>query len=767
MAEYKVIGTRVPRIDAKEKVTGKAMFYGDLQLSRMLYGKVLRSPYAHAKILNIDTSKAERLLGSDHVITYKDVPHNRWGHSGRNDEEVLASNKVRYVGDEVAAVAATSLDLAEEALGLISVEYEELPAVFDIEEAMKPGAPIIHDEDLDTNIVWNRVLERGDIEKGFQEADVIVEETFTTQGVSQAYMEPIGCVADWDATGKLTVWLGSMWPHGIRLDLATILDLPLSKIRVINCYAGGCFGEKIRIAWSIACAVLLAKKVGRPVKMADTREEALQSARHRSATKIRMKLGAKKDGTITTEDATWIHDNGAYTFHARQVVLDGCLRNDAIYRWKNTRWDIYVVYTNKGVTANFRGHGSAQPTFVRESMMDILAEKLGMDTAELKIKNAVRPGDTSVHGWRTPSAGLVECIEKTAEASGWKEKRAKKEFGRGIGMASVIHESDWRIFPGVGGTTAFVELLDDGRVKIRTGEAEYGQGGDTSQAICAAEELCIPLDQIIVQPVDTDISPFGLGPFGSKLLITQSAAIQLACQDLKRQLFDKASEMLGVKIEDLELIDGQVRVKGSPEKLVSFAQIGRASVFGRDSSALIGKGIDERDTDYCTALDHPTWYGHPISECYFDTLVSEVEVDPETGEVKILGLWVAVDCGKVINLTGLEGQVLGARAQGIGNTFFEEYIYDKKGRMVNRSFADYKIASALDMPPTELFWVETLAPSNPYGAKGGGENPAIDTVAPATANAIYKAIGVRIKDLPITPDKILKALEAKRGGKKA
>lgn len=767
MKNFSVIGTRVPRLDAKEKVTGKAVYYGDMKLPRMLYGRVVRSPYAHAKILNIDTTKAERLLGGDHVITHKDVPHNKWGHSGRNDEEVLASYKVRYVGDEVAAVAAPSLDLAEEALDLISVDYEELPAVFDPEEAMKPGAPIIHDEDLDTNIVWHRVLERGDTEKGFREADVIVEEMFTTQHVSPAFMEPIGCVADWDATGKLTVWLGSMWPHGIRLDLASILDLPLSKIRVINCFVGGAFGEKIRISWTIACGVLLSKKTGRPVKIADAREEALEAGRHRPATKIRMKIGAKRDGTITAEDATWIHDNGAYTFHARQVVLDGCLRNDSIYRWPNTRWDMYVVYTNKGVAANFRGHGSAKPTFVRESMMDILAEKIGMDTAELKIKNAIRAGDTSIHGWRMSSCGLTECIKKVVEASDWKEKRGKKELGRGIGMASVIHESDWRIFPGYGGTTAYVELLDDGRIKIRTGEAEYGQGGDTSQAICAAEELRIPLDQIIVQPVDTDSSPFGLGPFGSKLLITQSSAIHLACQDLKIQLFDQGSKMLKTKVGDLELKDGKILVKGSPEKFVTFAQIGRASIFGRKGSPLIGKGVDERNTDYCTALDHPTWYGHPISECYFDTLVSEVQVDPETGEVKILKLWVALDCGKVINLAGLEGQVLGARAMGIGNTFLEEYIYDDKGRVVNKSFMDYKIANALDVPPTEMLWIETMAPNNPYGAKGGGENAAIDTVAPATANAIYNAIGVRIKDLPITPDKIIKALEAKRYGKGA
>ncbi len=764
MVEYKIIGTRVPRVDAREKVTGEAKYYGDLKFPRMLYGKVLRSPYAHAKIHNIDTSKAERLLGSDHVVTYKDVPYNRWGHSGRNDEEVLASYKVRYVGDEVAAVAASSWDIAEDALDLIKVDYEEFPAIFDPEEAMKPAAPVIHDEDMNSNIVWHRVLERGDIGKGFQEADAIVEETFTTQAVSQSYLDPIGCVADWDVNGKLTVYLGSMWPHGIRLDLSTILNLPLSKIRVINCHAGGCFGEKIRIGWTIACAVLLAKKVGRPIKMADTRQEVLQAARHRPGTKIRMKLGAKKDGTITAEDATWIHDNGAYTFHARQVVLDGCLRNDSIYRWENTKWDMYVVYTNKAVAANFRGHGSAKPTWVRESMMDILAEKLGMDTAELKIKNAIRAGDTSVHGWRMPSAGLVECIQKVVEASDWKKKRAKKEFGHGIGMASVIHESDWRIFPGYGGTTAFIQLLDDGRVKIRTGEAEYGQGGDTSQAICAAEELGIPLDQIIVESVDTDISPFGLGPFGSKLLITQSAAIKLACNDLKRQLFEYASKMLGTG--DLELINGQVMVTGSPEKSVSFSQIARAATFGRGSSPIVGKGVDERNTDYCTALDHPTWYGNPISECYFDTLVSEVQVDPETGEVKILKLWVALDCGKVINLGGLEGQVLGARAMGVGNTLLEEKIYDDKGRVVNNSFADYKIPSALDMPPTDMFWMEIMAPSNPYGAKGGGENAAIDTVAPATANAIYNAIGVRIKSLPITPDKILQALEAKKGGKR-
>ncbi len=765
MDKYSLIGKHNKRVDARQKVMGQAKYAADIVLPRMLYGKILRSSYAHARIASIDTSKAEKVSGVKGIITAKDVPHNNWGHSGRNDEQVLAFDKVRYIGDEVAAVAAIDEDTAEEALDLISVEYQELPAVFDIEEAMKPDAPRIH-EDLVSNIGCEQVLERGDIEKGFQEADVIVEDTFTTQGVVHSHIEPVACVASWDADGKLTLWQGGMWPSGIRLDLATVLNLPLSMIRVINCHVGGAHGNRIRIIWGYPIAAILSKKTGRPVKIIQTREEEFITTRYRPVCKLWMKLGAKKDGTLTAEHVKWLRDNGAYAYHGRNVQLHGARKSDSTYHFQNVKWELQVVHTNNATTGNFRSHGFLQPTFVRETMMDELAEKLGIDLGELKLKNAVKTGDITMHGARANSCGFSECIQKTVKMTGWKEKSERKQFGRGIGMASMAAMSDGRVFPGITGATVFVKILEDGKIVVTGSEAEYGQGGDTACAIVAATELGVPIDRVEVIPLDTDISPFGLGPFGDgRLCITETSATYLACQDAKKQLFEKASPMLGAKIEQLEIGGGRISVAGSPEKYVSVADVARAYIFGSGTSAIIGKGTDVRPTDLSNFMDHQTHYGQNTSAFYFDNIIAEVEVDTATGEVTVLKLTLAVDCGRVVNLAALAGQIQGGRAFGFGQAFLEERVTDR-GRVVNTSFADYKIPSALDMPPLEIVYVESMEPSNPYGAKGGSF-AGMHTIVPAITNAIYNAVGVRIKDLPITPEKLLRALEIKDKGMRA
>ncbi len=760
MKEYRIIGKRVPRLDAREKVTGRAKYSGDIALPRMICGKVLRSPYPHARIVHIDTSKAERMPGVKAVVTRKDVPQGKETRQPHTvSKGVEAVDKVQYVGDEVAAVAAIDEALAEEALDLIEVEYEELPAVFDPEEAMRPGAPQIYD-DAENNIVIDEVIERGDVEKGFREADVVVEETFTTQPVVHSHLEPIPSVASWDANGKLTVWVGSMWPFGVRLELAYTLGLPLSKVRVINCFVGGAHGNRIRMSRSTVFAAVLARKAERPVKIVNTREEEYVVGPHRMRTKMQWKLGAKKDGTITAEHVKVIGDGGARASAICQgIMIALALRSDAIYRFTNVKWELRAAWTNKTPTANFRGFGSAQPTFARESMMDILAEKLGMDTAELKLKNAIRTGDVTVHGWPINSGGLTDCIKKTTESAGWKEKRANKIFGRGIGIASMIHETDWRRTEDFLGSTALVKILPDGTINVMTGEAEYGQGGDTACGMVAAEELGVPLDHVEVTRVDTDISPYGVGPWGSRLLYFETAATRLAALDAKRQLFEIASKMLKAKVEDLEIGERKITVAGSPERTVSIAEVALIATCAKGGSTIIGKGTAVCDSEaYSKATKY---YGRSVLAPYFDTVVAEVEVNTETGEVKVLSLTLALDCGKVINRMSLEGQVQGATAMGIGNTFLEERII-REGRVVNTSFADYKIPSALDLPPLEITFVESMEPSNPYGAKGGGENAGIDATAPAIANAIYDAIGIRIKDLPITPERILNALEEKR-----
>ncbi len=760
MKEYRIIGKRVPRLDAKELVTGKAKYSGDIVLPMMLQGKILRSPYPHARILHIDTSKAERMPGVKAVVTRRDVPQRKRLHWYiRPGKEIEDGDKVRCIGDEVAGVAAVDETLAEEALGLIGVEYEELPAVFDPEEAMKPGAPQIYD-DVKNNIVIDEIIERGDVEKGFKEADVIVEESFTTQPVVHSHLETIPTVASWDASGKLTIWIGSMWPAGERADLADTLDIPLSKVRVINCFVGGAFGNRARLSQQTVFAAVLARQAGRPVKIVNTREEEYMTGPYRMGVKFQWKLGARRDGTITAEHVKAIADAGVRTQAVcRGIMIGMTLRSNALYRYNNVRWELKAAWTNKTRTTMFRGFGTAQPTFARESMMDILAKKLGMDTAGLKLKNAIRTGDVTVHGWQINSGGLSDCIKKTTESAGWKEKRTKKIPGRGIGIASIAHETEWRSGEGFLGCTAFVRILPDGRVNVMTGEAEYGQGGDTACGMVVAEELGIPLDWVEVTRIDTDISPYGVGPWGSRLLYFETAATRLAALDAKRQLFEIASRMLPAKVEDLEIGDEKVKIIGSSGRAVSIAEVAQAATYARGGAFITGKGTVDSDAESFTKATK--YYGRSALATYFDTAVAEVQVDTETGEIKVLNLTVASDCGKAINLLSLEGQIQGATAMGIGSAFFEERI-TQEGRMLNSTLTSYQVPTALDIPSIKMLLVESMEPSNPYGAKGAGESTGIDSTAPAIANAIFDAIGVRIKSLPITPEKILKALEGKR-----
>jgi len=755
--EYKYIGKRLPKVDVLEKVKGEAKYGVDIELPGMLHGKVLRSPFPHAKIFHIDTAGAERLPGVKAVVTAEDTPKIKFACfplSYVEDEHVLAIDKVRFIGDEVAAVTAVDEETAEEALDLIKVEYEELPAVFDPEEAMKPDAPRIHE--AEQNISSRFQYGRGDINKGFKEADHIFEDRFVTQYVHQCHLEPTVCVADFDAAGRLTFWLTSMAPSDIRLSIAKCLNIPESKIRVIQPYIGGAFGAKNPLPRLYPICALLARKAGKPVRMLNTREEEFVTTRPRLPMIIRLKTGVKKDGRLVAVHVKVTGDHGAYAGHSETIMSWTGLGVSSIYRISHFIDEGVGIYTNRGSVGAFRGYGYLQMMFAFESQMDMIAERLNIDPVELRLKNVVSEGEVTPVGWELKSLASRECLQKSTEYTKWKEKKLNKQANRGIGIASIIYLSDVQ-FIDFDGSHAFVKVLEDGRVQIISGETDYGQGAHTVFSQIAAEELGVPMEDVDISPKDSDLVPYALGPWGSRLTIGGGNAVRLAAIDARNQLFKIVADMWEANIMDLEVKEGKVRVKGSPEKEITFSEVVKAGLYSKGVSAIIGKGLDRRNTVLVEDMN----VNANLSSAYtFATQVAEVEVDPETGKVKVLDFVTTCDIGKAINPMAVEGQFEGAVAQGLGFALMEEIMYDK-GKVMNPNLLNYALPTMLDVPSVKTILAETIDPTGPYGGKGCAELSTIP-VAAAIANAIYDAVGVRIKELPITPEKILKALRERK-----
>jgi 4-hydroxybenzoyl-CoA reductase alpha subunit len=756
MTDFSIVGTRYSRIDGKDKATGRARYIDDMKFPGMLYGKILHSPYAHARILRVDTSRAQKLMGVRAVATVDDTPKKKYGsyRSGVKDELIFAGDKVRYVGDEVAAVAAIDEEIAQEALSLIRVDYEELPAVFHPEEAMKPEAPKIHDE-VESNIVSHAVTVRGDIEKGFQEADLILEDRFETTLQIHAYLEPVGCIASWDSNDKLTLWAPSQNPSWSRFIYAEALDVPMGKLRVVQTFIGGAFGGKLEQKQYLAASIL-ARKANKPVKIVNTRDEEFQTSRPRVPMIIHLKMGVKKNGLLTAKEHRIYADNGAYTKYATGVLNLGTYRVDGLYRLENIRNENYLVYTNKVPTSAFRGFGNPQITFAVESMLDQLAEGIGMDALEVRLRNATEAGDVTAHGFKYVSCGLKDCLRQTAAAIGWKEKRGQKNISSGIGISATSHVCGNRsFFPLFDGATAYARVGEGGQIRILTGEVEVGQGLLTAYAAICAEEMGVPLSEVTVEPPDTDIAPFGLGTWGDRGTFIGGSAVKLAATDAKKQILEMAAEMLEANPSDLDCKGGKVFVKGSPQKSLPFEEVAAAAVYRRGGSPVLGKGTFIPASELADA----TRYGNISGTYAFGAQAAEVEVNKETGEVRVLRIAAAHDVGRPLNLTTTEGQIEGATIQGMGYALSEEVQYEE-GVMLTTNFLNYRIPTALDVPPMKTFLIETVDPG-PFGAKGVAE-PAMTPTAPAIANAVYDAIGVRIKTLPITPQKILEVLKKRK-----
>lgn len=748
MSELDIVGKSYPQIDGMQKAMGKTKFVTDLVLPGMLYGRTLRSPYPHATINNIDTSRAKALAGVKAVVTYADTPGIKFGPRSE-DWTIFAGDKARFHGDEVAAVAAIDEDTAEEALELIEVDYEELPFVTDPLEAMQPGAPLIHDE-KPGNIAAEFNVAAGDVDRAFDDSHIIYEERYYTNQVYQAYMEPMATIADVDLSGRVTMWTGTQIPNMMRMTYAKALNISPDNIRVIVPDYGGAFGAKMENNIHLVAAIL-AQKAQKPVKLVNTRYEDFIAGNPRVPMYIDIKLGATKEGLLTGKEVKVVGSAGARLVYAMVIVATACYRVDSLYRFKHVRSKGYTVYTNTVPTACFRGFGNSQMTFVLESALDMIADRLNLDPAELRIKNAIGPNETSIHGWKINSSGLKDCVIRATQKGDWQKKRRQKEPLKGIGLACCNHVSGNRPFAReFDGGAGIVRVGADGRVTVYHGESDMGQGQKTAFAQIAAERLGVPLEMVHVAVVDTDISPFGLGSFATRGTLMGGNGVLAAAKDAFRQLAEIAAEMLEAKVDHIECRQGNFFVGGSPERSLPFREVAAQATFARHGAPVVGTGFYKPPTEL---PDPKTKYGN-ISPAYpFACQIAEVEVDPNTGQVTVTHFVAAHDVGRAINPMATEGQIRGGIAQGLGWTLMEDMSY-ANGKIINPDFVDYIVPSALDVPDIKPILVEPIEPNGPYGAKGIGE-PALNPTMAAITNAIYNATGIRVIRLPVSPEKIL------------
>ncbi len=759
MSDTAVIGRRLPPIDALAKTTGQVIYLQDMRLPGMLHGRVLRSPHPHARIRSMDITRAVRLAGVKAVVAGENAPRLAYGIS-IPDELPVAVERVRYIGDEVAVVAAVTEEIAEEALALIRVEYEPLPHVFDVEGAMRPGAPQLHDA-APGNLAINFKLERGEVDAAFRRADHVIEGEYSTCIQHQGNLEPICCIADYQ-NGRLTVWGPFQSPFVARQYLlAKPLGLSVGQVRMIQTQAGGAFGGKLDQRLYLL-AGLLAMRAGAPVRLENTFAEEMSTTRPRMPARLRFATAFTKDGTLLGKTTNIVADNGAYSSLSPPILTSMAMRTDSLYRTPAVRVEARLVYTNNLPSGQMRGFGNPQATFAWESHMDQAADALGMDPVALRLKNSTQPGDVSVHGWSISSCGYPECVRQVARRLGWETTRGPKGTGRGVGLAGTIHvTSNKPAATGMtgydyDGSSALVRINEDGTVAVLTGEVDLGEGVNTTHALMAAEELGVPYDRVFVYPVDTDVSPYGLGTYASRTTFMGGWAVRRAAVEARNQLFAIAAELLEAAPEDLQAVDGVIRVKGVPGRSVPFGDVVKAG-FNRGQTSITGRGNFVSQTVY----DAKTKYGDQTMTYSFACHGAEVEVDLETGEVNVLKIAAVHDLGRVINRLGAEGQVEGGAIQSMGLALCEQLL-QRDGKVLNPNFVDYRIPSSLDAPAIDVGFVETMDPHGPYGAKGLAET-AINPTAGAIANAVYHATGVRVRSLPITAEKILAGLAERRG----
>jgi 4-hydroxybenzoyl-CoA reductase subunit alpha len=749
-----VVGSRMPMVDAAAKVKGTAQFTDDLIFPGMLYGKILRSPLPHAKILRVDTSEAEKLSGVKGVVTGQDIPDRMYGIVPKaKDEYALARDKVRFIGDDVAAVCALDPETAEEAIRLIKVDYEELPAVFDPLEAIKEGAPLVHDN-IKNNISQSIRKEFGDVEKAFSESNFVFEDTFYSQAVNHAPLEPHAAIAQYDPLkGELVVWSSTQIPFFLRRNLASTLLIPESKVRVIKPKVGGGFGQKIDMYAKDFCAAWFAIKSGKTVKFVYEREEVFISTRQRHPMYITVKTGMKKDGTILAQQFSVYADGGAYNSTAPTMITLTCYFLMIPYHVPNLIYEGHHVYTNKPVGGAMRGHGIPQARFAVERQLEMIAERIGIDPVELRVKNSIHAGEPHPAKFIINSCGFSDCLKDAAEAIGWKEKREKLPFGRGMGIAGAAFPSGVSNMSHIS-SGAVVQLGQDGAINVLSGAADIGQGAETVISQIVAEVLGVPMEDVRITAADTGITPLDPGTFGSGVTVRAGNAAKLAAIEVKEKLFKCVANKLEARIEDLVAKDRRIFVKGSPDRGMTLRDAIKGYQYADLPMPIVG-----RSSWFPPATEPTTLFkedGNFSPSYSFMAQTAEVEVDLKTGQVKVLKMVTAHDCGRPINPMLVEGQLEGSVAGGMGQALYENVIMEK-GQVMNPSFLDYGFPTVMEMPEIGTIEVETNDPVGPFGAKEAGEGTQLSP-APAIVNAIYDAIGIDFKELPVTPEKMLKAL---------
>lgn len=765
MSELSVIGQRLPRVDAWEKVTGQAKYAADYSLPDMLWCKLVRSPHPHARIINIDTSKAEKLPGVKGIVTGKDFGGWKWGWMPKTrDEPPLAVDKVRYMAEAVAAVAAIDEDTAEEAANLVKVDYEELPGVFDPEEGMKEGAPAIHDyvnNNISVEYHWNF----GDVEKAFAESYLVREDRFRTSRATHGYLEPPAILAYYDPTGYITVWASKQSPYFHYRHLAACFKLPLSRVRVVQPFIGGGFGgtKNDSLAGDF-CAVMLSKITGRPVKYVESMEEELVTSRRRHSFVVYSKMGVDKNGILKAIQHRAIADGGGYTAIGPLSMYLGGFMTTLPYHLPNFKYDVYRVFTNNPMGAAMRGHGVTHTRFAAEIQMEMIAEELGIDPVEMRMRNAInnpRPGEIyeTINKVTLKTCGLKEAINEAVKDPIWRDrdKTPKKEgnISWGVGISGTSFPGGARQM-GHQACAAIIRLCEDGTVNLITGATDCGQGSDTVLSMIAAEELGIKLKDIVIKRVDSAYTPVDPGSYGSRVTILAGQATQKAAHQVKKQLLEAAAKNWKTKPEDVEIRLSEVYLKSDPAKRMSFRQLARIACYSGTGAVILGTGYSSYGIG---PLDLNKGIGNGGTSYSFTAQTARVGVDMETGKIATTDFTIASDCGYLLSPIQAEGQIEGGAIQGLGQTLYEDFIMEE-GKTLNPTLLDYKMPQVLDVPNIKLIDIVTDDPDGPFGAKEASEG-SIVSAPPAVVSAIHDATGIWFKELPVTPEKVIKALKEK------
>lgn len=759
----RVIGKAHRKVDAVGKVTGALRYADDMSLPRMLYGKLLRSPHPHARIVAIDTSKALALDGVKAVLTGKDTPIPFGILPVSQDEHALCPDHVRFVGDPVAAVAATSEEAATAALDLIDVKYELLPGIASPEDAVTTPEPRIHDYGDSGNLHKLINLEFGDVEEGFAEADHVREDLFFFEGNTHLPMEQHACLAEWSADGKVTLWSSTQTPHYVHRALAKVLELPPARVRVIACPNGGGFGGKSDPFNHEIVACKLAMLTGRPVKITLTREEVFYCHRGRHPVLMWVKTGVKKDGAITGMHFKSLLDGGGYgSYGVASTYYTGALQT-VTYQVQRYKFQGARAFTNKPPCGPKRGHGTPQPRFALEVHLDKIADDLKLDPAELRLKHLVPAGSLTANYLRVGSMGLGACIEKVVAGSDWKKKFRKLPFGKGVGLACSSYISGaglpiyWNNMPHSG-----VQLKCDrgGGVTVFCGSTDIGQGSDSILAYITAEVLGIDPFDIRVVTADTDLTPVDLGSYSSRVTLMSGNAALQAAERAREIIAPHAAAKLKVPVSEIVFAAGRVFHTEDPEKGMTFAEAVQAAEAAVGTVGTVGS--------YTPPKSPGRYRGAGVgpSPAYsYSAAIAEVDVDPETGIVRVPKIWVAHDVGRCINAATVIGQVEGGVYMGLGEALMEEMVYRGNRNVVHKipSLLEYKSPTTLEMCDVVTYIIEDPDPNGPFGAKEVGQGPLLP-VMPAVANAVYDAVGVRVDQIPVAPELVLKALKKKAKG---